>query len=88
MRAHILSTILFVVSAAATVPQLYQTLTTGQTRDFNVWSLILNMITNILLGLHGYFTGDIGLFLVGTWFMIYWSILFSFKVAPRISPKV
>jgi hypothetical protein len=80
MRAYTLSTALFVVSASATVPQLYQTLTTGQTRDFNVWSLILNMITNILLGLHGYFTGDTGLFLVGTWFVIYWGILFGFKV--------
>jgi hypothetical protein len=80
MRAYTLSSTLFIVSASATVPQLYQTLATGETRDFNVWSLVLNIITNILLGTHGYYTGDTGLFLVGAWFVIYWTILFAFKV--------
>lgn len=74
-----LTTAAFFVTAAATLPQLHQTLTTGQTRDLSIWNLVLNMIGNLLIGLHGYFTRDYGLIAIGIWFTAYWSILFSLK---------
>lgn len=78
-KSFSLSPIIFVIAFAATLPQLYQTLQTGLTRDFNVPNLALNLFTNILMGIHGYMRADIGLIAIGIWFSIYWSILLALK---------
>jgi hypothetical protein len=80
---YILSSLIFIISFSATVPQLYQTLTTGQTRDLNLWNLVLNLLTNLLLGVHGYFLADTALFAIGAWFTLYWSILLGLKLKNR-----
>lgn len=77
---YILSSLIFIVSFSATVPQLYQTLTTGTTRDLNVWNLVLNLITNLMLALHGYYLADLALMAIGVWFSFYWTILLGLKV--------
>lgn len=76
---YTLSTIIFFVSFSSTVPQLAQTLSTGTTRDFNLWNLVLNLITNLLLSVHGYNIADTALMAIGIWFSIYWGILLGFK---------
>lgn len=74
-----LSSIIFIVSFSATLPQLTQTISTGTTRDLNVWNLVLNLFTNLLLALHGYFMKDTSLIAIGVWFTIYWSVLLRMK---------
>lgn len=76
---YTLSTIIFIVSFSATLPQLIQTISTGTTRDFNGWNLGLNLITNILLAVHGYLQRDSGLTAIGVWFGFYWSVLLGMK---------
>ena len=76
-----LTTLILVIAVGATLPQLYQTFLTGNTGDFNTLNLILNNLTNILLGAHGYLIGDNGIFLLGTWFTVYWSILLGLKLS-------
>ena len=77
---HTLTYIIFVIAVVATLPQLYQTFRTQQTGDFSVLNLVLNDFTNILLAIYGYLIGDTGIFLLGAWFTIYWSILLSMKL--------
>jgi uncharacterized protein with PQ loop repeat len=76
---YTLSTIIFIVSFSSTLPQLAQTLSTGTTRDFNLLNLVLNLITNLLLSLHGYNIADTSLMAIGIWFSIYWGILLGLK---------
>jgi uncharacterized protein with PQ loop repeat len=78
-RIYSLSPIIFVISFGATLPQLYQTLKTGLTRDLNLVNLFLNLLTNILLGIHGYITEDIGITAIGVWFSFYWAVLLGLK---------
>lgn len=74
-----LSTWIFLIAAAATLPQIYQTLTTGLTRDLNGWNLTLNLVTNMLLAVHGYLQRDGGILLLGAWFTAYWGCLLVLK---------
>jgi hypothetical protein len=74
-----LSSIIFIVSFSATLPQLTQTISTGTTRDLNFWNLVLNLLTNLLLGVHGYMIKDMALAAIGVWFSIYWSVLLAIK---------
>lgn len=74
-----LSSIIFIVSFSATLPQLTQTISTGTTRDLNFWNLVLNLLTNLLLGIHGYMIKDMALAAIGVWFSFYWSVLLSIK---------
>jgi hypothetical protein len=76
-----LTAIILVIAVGATLPQLYQTFLTGNTTDFNTLNLILNGLSNILLGAHGYGTRDTGIFLLGTWFTVYWSLLLGLKLS-------
>lgn len=78
-KSFSLSPIIFVIAFSATLPQLYQTLKTGLTRDLNYLNLALNLLTNILMGVHGYMRADTGLVAIGIWFSIYWSILLALK---------
>ena len=80
MAAYLLSSLIFVISFSATLPQLYQTFATGKTRDLNQWNLILNLVTNILLAIHGANMDDLGLFGIGAWFSLYWSLLLGLKL--------
>ncbi len=75
-----LSYVIFILAAASTVPQLVQTYTTQQTRDFSNWSLALNLLANALLAIHGYRMRDTGLIALGAWFTIYWAYLYSVKL--------
>ena len=52
---------------------------TGLTRDLSIWSLVLNILTNILLAIHGRLIQDTGIFGIGLWFAIYWLTLFTYK---------
>lgn len=74
-----LSSLIFIVSFSATLPQLTQTISTGTTRDLNIWNLALNILTNLLLGFHGYYIRDTSLMAIGIWFTVYWGILMGFK---------
>jgi hypothetical protein len=76
---YILSSLIFIVSFSATLPQLAQTISSGTTRDLNLWNLVLNLITNLLLALHGFYLQDTALMAIGIWFALYWSILLGFK---------
>ena len=64
----------------STLPQLYQSLITQQTRDLSTSMMALSLIVNILLGIHGYNTADRGMLLLGLWFAMYWGILLSLKL--------
>lgn len=79
METYSLSTGIFFISFASTVPQLYQTISTGKTRDLNLWNLVLNTIVNLLLALHGYRTADTGILAIGVWFTLYWGLLGALK---------
>jgi hypothetical protein len=78
-----LITVILVISIAATLPQIYQTLTTGSTGDLNRVNLILNLITNVLLAAYGYQKHDWGIFTLGAWFTGYWSFLLLINIRPK-----
>jgi hypothetical protein len=80
MASYLLSNVIFLIAFSATIPQLYQTVSTGKTRDLNVWNLGLNMFTNVLLGFHGYYQADFGLLAIGVWFTLFWGTLLALKV--------
>lgn len=83
---YVTGSLLFVISFVATIPQLYQTLTTRETRDLNLWNLILNLITNILLIIHTWIQRDTMLFSVGVWYTFYWLTLLSIKLRNITGP--
>lgn len=74
-----LSWIALLLSVISTVPQLYQTLTTGLVRDHNEWSPRIAILANFFLALHGYIRKDYGLVFLGGWFIMYNSVLTYFK---------
>lgn len=71
--------IIFAIFFISTLPQLQQTIQTGETRDLNWLNLVLNVLGNALLGLHGYLQGDKGVALLGGYFVIYMSTLLYYK---------
>jgi len=71
--------ITFAIFFVATLPQLQQTIQTGETRDLNWLNLVLNIIGNTLLGLHGYLQADTGIAILGFYFVAYWSTLLYYK---------
>jgi hypothetical protein len=42
--------------------------------------IVLSVITNSLLIVHGYNTADRGILLLGAWFTAYWGILLALKI--------
>jgi hypothetical protein len=74
-----LSYITFAIFFVATLPQLEQTIQTGETRDLNWLNLVLNIFGNALLGVHGYSQGDKGIALLGFYFAAYWGLLLYYK---------
>ena len=80
MRDNLLTWVIFVIAVVSTLPQLYQSLTTYETRDFNTGMMILSIIVNTLLTVHGYNTADRGTLLLGLWFTGYWGILLTLKL--------
>jgi uncharacterized protein with PQ loop repeat len=80
MKDNLLTWAIFVIAMASTLPQLYQSLTTDKTRDLNTGMIVLSVITNSLLMIHGYNTADRGILLLGLWFTGYWGILLALKV--------
>ncbi len=75
-----LSMLVFMIAFVATIPQLWYTVRTRDTQSFNGWNLFLNLVTNALLAAHGYFTRDVGILALGTWFTLFWLILLTYKV--------
>lgn len=75
-----LSWVALFLSVGATLPQLIQTLQTGLLRDHNPTALILSLIGNAFLGIHGYLRKDIGLMLMGLWFACYNAVLAYYKI--------
>lgn len=71
--------ITFAIFFISTLPQLQQTIQTGETRDLNWLNLILNVLGNALLAIHGYLQGDKGVALLGGYFVIYMSTLLYYK---------
>lgn len=71
--------ITFAIFFISTLPQLQQTIQTGETRDLNWLNLVLNIFGNTLLGLHGYLQGDRGVAALGFYFVAYWSTLLYYK---------
>jgi uncharacterized protein with PQ loop repeat len=78
-----ISFLIFVIAASATLPQLYQTVTTDLTRDISLWSIVLNLVANALLGYYSWTLGDSGLLAIGIWFTAYWVFLLAYKVSER-----
>jgi hypothetical protein len=85
MKAYLFSTLLFGISFSATLPQIVQTLKTRMTRDFNLWNLLLNLLTNLLLTAHGLTQGDLGLAATGIWFTLYWGGILGLKLRNQVS---
>lgn len=77
------SWIALALSIIATLPQMYQTLSTGLVRDHNEWSPIIAIGANFFLGLQGYVRNDIGLMVLGGWFIMYNAVLTYYK---RLAP--
>jgi len=75
-----LSMIVFLMAFTSTIPQIWHTIKSGSTGDFNGWNLFLNLVVNILLMLHGVYSSDIGITALGGWFVIYWLILLRYKI--------
>ena len=75
----ILSYITFIIFLVATFPQMQQTIQTGDARDLNWLTVSLNVIGNVLLGVHGYIQGDNGIILLGFYFAAYWGLLLYYK---------
>jgi uncharacterized protein with PQ loop repeat len=74
-----LSYITFAIFLVATFPQLQQTIQTGEARDLNWLMVTLNVIGNVLLGVHGYIQADNGIILLGFYFAAYWGLLLYYK---------
>ena len=75
-----LSWVALVLSVFATFPQLYSVLATGLVRDHNATTLLLGLVANAVLALHGYLRKDAGLFFLGLWFALYNAVLSYYKV--------
>lgn len=75
-----LSWIALVLSVVATFPQLYATLTTGLLRDHHPMTPVIALIANVILAIHGYRVGDMGIFLLGLWFTFYNGVLLYYKL--------
>jgi len=75
-----LTFIILIISFFATVPQLQKTISSGSTGDFSFATLFMNILTNALLGVHGYLTRDMGILAIGAWYFIYWLILIAYKL--------
>lgn len=73
------SWIALLLSLFATLPQLYQTITTGLVRDHNEWSPRIAIVANFFLALHGYTRKDYGLVLFGLWFILFNSVILYYK---------
>lgn len=78
-----LSLIAFFVFLVATLPQVYQTIQTRMTRDLNGLNLLLNLLGNTMLGIHGFYTRDFGLIGIGVYFTFYWSFLIYYKLSEQ-----
>jgi len=70
---------IFAIFFISTLPQLQQTIQTGETRDLNRLNLVLNTIGNLLLGIHAYSQGDLGITALGFYFVGYYAILLYYK---------
>jgi uncharacterized protein with PQ loop repeat len=62
-------------SIAATLPQLYHTISTQSTDDFNHSYVVISFFTSILFFLHGYRRKDTTVMMLAAWFFIYWCII-------------
>ncbi len=74
-----LTYIIFAIFFVSTLPQLQQTIQTGETRDLNWLNLTLNLVGNLLLGIHGYSQGDTGIAALGFYFVGYYITLLHYK---------
>lgn len=81
------SWIALLLSLLATLPQLYQTITTGLVRDHNEWSPRIAMVANLFLALHGYRQKDYGLLLFGLWFILFNAVISYYKHLAPTSTK-
>lgn len=80
------SWIALLLSVVATLPQLYQTITTGLVRDHNEWSPKIAIFANFFLVLHGYARRDYGLVMFGAWFILFNGVIAYYKqLAPTTS---
>ena len=70
---------IFALFFISTLPQLQQTIQTGETRDLNRLNLVLNTVGNLLLGIHSYSQGDLGISALGFYFVGYYSVLLYYK---------
>ena len=73
------SWIALLLSVVATLPQLYQTITTGLVRDHNEWSPRIAIVANFFLATHGYMRKDYGLMLFGVWFIVFNAVIAYYK---------
>lgn len=78
MELSLIATLLAIV---ATFPQLYRTLQSGVLRDMHPTTLVIAIVANIVLALHGYRKKDMGIFVFGLWFVMYNSVLYYFLAA-------
>lgn len=71
--------IIFAIFFVSTLPQLQQTIQTGDAHDLNWLNLILNILGNALFGLYEYLQGNKGMSVLGFYFVAYWGILLYYK---------
>jgi uncharacterized protein with PQ loop repeat len=74
--------IALVVSLVATLPQLLQVVRTKEARDFNTTSMLLSLVANTLIGFEAFQRGAMPMVALSAWFLVYWSILLSYKLRP------
>jgi hypothetical protein len=81
-----LSWLALALSVLATFPQLFKTITTGSAQDYHIGAMFLSVFANLVLATHGYYTSDIGVFLMGLWFALYYAVLSYYKIGGSEKP--
>jgi len=65
MLPIIVATLAPIINCVEMFPQLYKTVITKSVKDLSFYSLTLILIANVLWLMHGYFIGDVAIFLSG-----------------------
>jgi uncharacterized protein with PQ loop repeat len=68
-----------VVSVLATIPQLAQLVRTREARDFNLTSIYLAMLANVLIGVDAIRRGHNPMIVLSVWLIVYWAIVLYLK---------
>lgn len=66
----------------STFPQLLQIIQTKETRDFNLESQCLALVSNVLIAIESFLGGDIAALILSVWLCIYRLVIIYYKLYP------